>query len=239
MKKLIAAILLMFVAATVFAAREDVPALAAQAKKEGLVRVLVVLDVDTTIEDLRTEAKKAQIAARKQQVLTGLRASDHAPEAMHDNGLGQLSLVVTEAGLARLVNLPGVRDVQSDMADGQRTGVFDYGQLDRIRKEFAASMTALVRIYYTDGKIVERPITLREFFVLKDAKDVRALVDVSAPQPVTHVDPAILAEADKGSEVSLIVTIAIPEYFSPMQSKLSDVAWQAQAEYFNLELIRK
>ena len=233
MKKLIAAILLMFVATTVFAAREDVPYLAAQAKKEGLVRVLVVLDVDTTVEDLRTRAKKAQIASRKQQVLAGLRASDHVAEALHDSGLGQLSVVVTEAGLARLAALPGVRDVQHDMAEGQRTGIFDYGQLARIRESLAGGKTTPVKIYYTDGRIVERPITLREFYALKDAKDVRALAEVGVAPRVTQVDPAIFVEADKGGEVALSVAVAIPEHFSPMQSKLTDVAWQAQNDYFN------
>lgn len=233
MKKLIAAILLMFVATTVFAAREDVPYLAAQAKKEGLVRVLVVLDVDTTVEDLRTGAKKAQIASRKQQVLAGLLVSDYVAETLHDNGLGQLSVVVTEAGFARLAKLPGVRDVQHDMADGQRTGVFDYGQLARIRESLTAGKTTPVRIYYTDGRLVERPITLREFFVLKDAKDVRAIAETGVAPRATQVDPAILDEAAKGGDVNLVVEIAAPEHFSPMQSKLSDADWQAQMEYFN------
>lgn len=209
--------------------------LMAKVRAEGLTRVLVVLDVAVSLDDMKSGAKRAAIAERTSQVLAGLAPEEHVPEAVWDSGLGQLSLLVNEAGLKRLAVLPGVRDVQVDMAEGQRLGVYDGDErVTAIQRELARAGSAAVRIHYTDGRMAEHTIDVRAFHLLKEAQEVKALVLArNGPSQVTQIDPRIVQEAAKGGEMALNVTLVVPEHFSPMRSKLPPETWDAQVREFD------
>ncbi len=213
--------------------------LTAKARAEGLTRALVVLDVAVSLGDMTSAAKRAEIAERKGQVLGALAPDEHVPEAVWDSELGQLSLLVNEAGLKRLAVTIGVRDVQVDMAEGQRLGVYNGdGRVAAIQRELVRSGSALVRIYYTDGGVVEQVIGVRQYYLLKEAREVKALVLVfNPPSQATRIDPRIM-EAANGGQIALDVALVVPEHFSPMRSKLPPATWDAQVREFDATAAR-
>lgn len=112
----IAAFLMGFLTFTLHGAATaaEVPAgLVKQAAREGLVRVLVNLNVSVSLEDIASKRKAAEIATRESNLHSRLGSSSRMSAAW-SNGSGQVSLLVDPDGLARLASDPQVQAIHPD-----------------------------------------------------------------------------------------------------------------------------
>ena len=107
-----------------------------QAVGKGYVRVLVNLDVDVPLAaSQRTPAIQAKLAGRENALLVEL-GGNALRTGVWRNGLGQMGVYVTSAGLQQLAKSANARAIGRDSTDGLRTGVYDGdGRLAKIEAE--------------------------------------------------------------------------------------------------------
>lgn len=129
-------------AAPLFAATYDAAEfqrLLTVATQKGIVRVMVTLDVDVSLDDIRKnrQAVKAKVDAKANALLAKL-GSDALQTGVWSNGFGQVGVYVTPSGLRELANSVEVRSLLADSTDGMRLGVHDGGRIAAIEAEIDA-----------------------------------------------------------------------------------------------------
>ncbi len=207
-----------------------VPAgLAEQASREGLVRVLVNLDVRASLEDIAAKRKTAVIATLELSLRSRL-GSFSRTSAAWSNGTGQISLLVQSGALELLASAPEVQAIYPDNIESMRVGVYDGDQrLAAIKSAILANGSANVRIYSFVGSFQDQVIDLEQFYVLKEAESVKALHLVGWNPTGTLVDSEALARARQNGHADVLVSVRPPLDYSPMQGKMGRAAWDVQA----------
>ncbi len=122
--------------------------LLSRAMQQGVVRVLVGLDIDGSLTAIRQNlaAVNAAADAKANAVLAELGA-DAWQTAISRNGLGQMSVYVTSQGLAKLARSNYVRTFGPDVTDGMRSRVYDGdSRIAAIEAEIDAKSVADVEI---------------------------------------------------------------------------------------------
>ena len=109
------------------------------ATQKGVVRVLVSLDVDVTLDEIRKnrQAVKATADAKANALLAKL-GGNALQNGVWNNGMGQIGVYVTPSGLRQLADSADVRSLLPDSTDGMRLGVYDGGRIAAIEAELDA-----------------------------------------------------------------------------------------------------
>lgn len=111
-----------------------------------------------------------------------------------------------------------------------RVGVYDGDQrLAAIKSAILANGSANVRIYGFVGGFHDQVIDLEQFYVLKEAENVKALHLIGWNPTGTFVDPEALAHARQNGHVDVLVSVRPPLDYAPMQGKMGRAAWDVQA----------
>lgn len=107
-----------------------------QTTQKGYARVQVNLDVDVPLaESKRTSDIKAKLASRENALIAEL-GGNALRTGVWRNGLGQMGVYVTSAGLQQLAKSDNARSIGRDGTDGLRIGVYDGdGRLAKIEAE--------------------------------------------------------------------------------------------------------
>lgn len=139
--KVITAITLSFSASAASITPADYAALTKEATARKYVAVLIGLDTGIPLAQRREQA--AKIASLESALLRNL-GNGALASAVWSNGIGQVGLMVTQEGLAQLVEDPGVKRV---MADSGHSVIHDpYGQFRKIQEMIDKSGSATVLI---------------------------------------------------------------------------------------------
>lgn len=136
--------------ANLMAAPTLVPAtyedLLAQAERKQYVRVMVNLDIDVPLSRATDKKLKREINALADKVLEEL-GSHALKTTVWNNGLGQIGVHVTPAGLAVLAQSSHIRGFDRDVTDSMRRSAYDSdGRLARIEEEIERSGYADVEL---------------------------------------------------------------------------------------------
>ncbi len=110
-------------------------ALVERAERKQYVRVMVNLDIDVPLSQATDRKLQGKINALADQVLAEL-GSHALKTTVWNNGLGQIGVHVTPAGLAILTESGHIRGFDRDVTDGSRDTAYDsHGRLAAIEEE--------------------------------------------------------------------------------------------------------
>lgn len=194
--------------------------------------MMVNLDIPVSLDDLKTKRKEKEIKGMEQALLAHLDPQTQKNVGFRSNSSGQVGLLLTPDGLARLAKAGSlVKAVHDDTTEGMRRGVSDDdGRLDAIKAEIVRYGTANIRLYRFDSDPQDLTIDLEQFYLLKEADDVRALHLVGWNPTGTVVDPEALATARETGYADVIVSLRPPLDYTAMIGKTPKAVWDAQAQ---------
>lgn len=125
----------------------EIAAMQSKANKSGYVRIIVSLDMDSSLNDIMTRRNQIkQLASQKESALLAELGDNYIKGTLFRSEHGVIAIHVNSVGLSAILKSKNVRQFEADYVDRFNLGVPDNGELDRIESAIERSGTAQVSI---------------------------------------------------------------------------------------------